>query len=290
MKWISFERDGKASWGRLDGEVVIDFSGNDAGIASLKQALACGFLKHNSHWEGSGWCMIDEVRLLPPIVDPDKIICVGLNYVEHRAETGRRAQSHPVLFTRFANTQVGHLGALERPLASEEFDYEGELAIVIGRAGRHIRRQKAFDHIAGYACYNDASVRDYQRHTHQFTPGKNFVATGGFGPWMMSADAVGDIVNAAIRTRLNGQIVQDAHIADMIFDIPSLIEYCSTFTRLEPGDIIATGTPGGVGSRRDPQLWLKHGDTVEIEIEGIGLLQNSVTDERAGPADSLVDQ
>ena len=219
------------------------------------------------------------ITWLPVIPNPDKILCIGLNYETHRKETGRTEVENPTVFGRFANSQTGHLADIIRPTLSHDLDYEGELAVIIGKPGRHIARADAWSHIAGYACYNEGSVRDFQRHTHQFTPGKNFPGTGAFGPWMMTPDELGDVPPLRLQTRLNGQIVQDARIDQMIFDIPRQIEYCSSFTRLEPGDVIATGTPGGVGSRRTPPLWLKPGDIVEVEIDRLGVLRNGVADE-----------
>jgi 2-keto-4-pentenoate hydratase/2-oxohepta-3-ene-1,7-dioic acid hydratase in catechol pathway len=213
------------------------------------------------------------------IPNPDKILCIGLNYETHRKETGRSEVENPTVFGRFANSQTGHLANIVRPRVSKDLDFEGELAVIIGRPGRYISRKDAWDHIAGYACYNEGSVRDYQRHTHQFTPGKNFPETGAFGPWMVTPDEAGDLAPLRLQTRLNGQVVQDATISQMIFDIPRQIEYCSAFTRLEPGDVIVTGTPGGVGSRRTPPLWMKPGDVVEVEIDRIGLLRNGIADE-----------
>jgi 2-keto-4-pentenoate hydratase/2-oxohepta-3-ene-1,7-dioic acid hydratase in catechol pathway len=222
---------------------------------------------------------IADIIWLPVIPNPDKILCIGLNYETHRKETGRTEVENPTVFGRFANSQTGHLANIIRPKLSHDLDFEGELAVIIGKPGRHIARPDAWSHIAGYACYNEGSVRDFQRHTHQFTPGKNFPETGAFGPWMMTPDELGDVTPLRLQTRLNGQIVQDATIDQMIFDIPRQIEYCSSFTRLEPGDVIATGTPGGVGSRRTPPLWLKPGDVVEVEIERLGVLRNGVADE-----------
>jgi 2-keto-4-pentenoate hydratase/2-oxohepta-3-ene-1,7-dioic acid hydratase in catechol pathway len=221
----------------------------------------------------------DEVVFEPVIPNPDKILCVGINYVNHQAETGQPKPERPVIFTRFANSQVGHSRPMVRPRASEKFDFEGELAVVIGRAGRHIPESDALSHVAGYACYNDGSVRDWQRHTTQFTPGKNFVGTGAFGPWLVTSDEAKGILNSTIETRLNGQQVQRASIADLVFGIPELIHYISTFTELVPGDVISTGTPGGVGAARKPPLWMKPGDMVEVEIEGIGVLMNPITAE-----------
>jgi 2-keto-4-pentenoate hydratase/2-oxohepta-3-ene-1,7-dioic acid hydratase in catechol pathway len=186
---------------------------------------------------------------------------------------------NPTIFTRFANSQIGHLAPLLRPKVSTDFDYEGELAVIIGTSCRHVAQADAYAKVAGYACYNDGSVRDWQRHTHQFTPGKNFCGTGPFGPWMVTPDEVGPIGPQRLQTRVNGQVVQDATLAEMLFDIPRQIEYCSTFTQLEPGDVIATGTPGGVGAKRTPPLWLKPGDVVEVQIDGVGLLRNPVADE-----------
>jgi 2-keto-4-pentenoate hydratase/2-oxohepta-3-ene-1,7-dioic acid hydratase in catechol pathway len=180
---------------------------------------------------------------------------------------------------RFANSQTGHLVGIARPKVSEMLDYEGELAIVIGRPGRYIAAKDAMAHIAGYACYNDVSVRDFQWHTHQFTPGKNFPGTGAFGPWMITPDEMGELGPQRLQTRLNGEVMQEAQLSQMIFDIPTQIEYCSSFTRLEPGDVIVTGTPGGVGAKRKPPVWLKPGDVVDVEIDRVGLLRNTIVAE-----------
>jgi 2-keto-4-pentenoate hydratase/2-oxohepta-3-ene-1,7-dioic acid hydratase in catechol pathway len=186
---------------------------------------------------------------------------------------------HPTVFTRFFNTQVGHEQPIVRPRASSAFDFEGELALVIGKPGRAIPAERAFDHVAGYACYNDVSVRDFQQHTSQFTPGKNFPQTGPFGPFLVTPDEVGPLGPQRIQTRLNGRIMQDARLDQMIFNVPKLIAYCSIWTELRPGDVIVTGTPGGVGARRDPPLWMKPGDEIVVEIEGVGQLTNHVVDE-----------
>jgi 2-keto-4-pentenoate hydratase/2-oxohepta-3-ene-1,7-dioic acid hydratase in catechol pathway len=213
------------------------------------------------------------------VPDPEKIICIGLNYRSHILESGRDAPTKPVVFTRFANSQMGHEQPMIRPSVSEQLDFEGELAVVIGKRGRHLKRDAALEHVLGYSCYNDGSVRDWQRHTHQFAPGKNFASTGGFGPWIVTADEMGDVTKATLVTRLNGQEVQRTTIDDLLFDIPAIIEYCSTFTELAPGDVIATGTTGGVGAARKPPLWMKPGDVVEVEISGVGVLRNPVEQE-----------
>jgi 2-keto-4-pentenoate hydratase/2-oxohepta-3-ene-1,7-dioic acid hydratase in catechol pathway len=204
---------------------------------------------------------------------------VGLNYHDHVVETGRAMTDYPTLFTRFATTLVGHEAALVRPRVSEKFDYEGELAIIIGKGGRHIAAENAFDHIVGYAPFNDGSVRDWQGHTSQFTPGKNFDATGGFGPALVTADEIADITKETLTTRFNGEVVQHAEISLLITPIPQLIAYISTFLTLTPGDVIVTGTPGGVGMKRKPPLYMKPGDSVEVEISGVGVLRNDVVAE-----------
>ena len=281
MKFASFKINGATSWGLIDGNEAVDLGAvlRDR-FADLKTAIAAGALAEAATAAAKARRYpLASVTWLPVIPNPDKILCIGLNYETHRKETGRDEVANPTVFGRFANSQTGHLCNIVRPKVSTQLDYEGELALVIGRAGRYIERKDAFNHVAGYACYNEGSVRDYQRHTHQFTPGKNFPDTGAFGPWMVTPDEAGDLGPLRLQTRLNGEVVQDATISQMIFDIPRQIEYCSAFTRLEPGDVIVTGTPGGVGSRRTPPLWMKSGDVVEVEIDRIGLLRNTIVDE-----------
>jgi 2-keto-4-pentenoate hydratase/2-oxohepta-3-ene-1,7-dioic acid hydratase in catechol pathway len=222
---------------------------------------------------------LDEVELLPLVPDPPAVWCVGVNYHDHRKETGREPTDHPALFLRIGASQVGHRGAIVRPRASEELDYEGELAVVIGKRGRHVPDGEAFDHVAGYSCYMDGSVRDWQRHTTQFGPGKNFHRTGAFGPWLVTKDEIPDPYRLTLVTRVSGEEMQRTGISDMIFRIERLIHYLSTVYELRPGDVISTGTPGGVGSKRKPPRFLKAGDRVEVEIDGIGILENPVVDE-----------
>lgn len=281
MKFASFEIDSTASWGLVEDGGIADLGALlRERCPDLKSAIAADALADvaASATKAKRYALAD-ITWLPVIPNPDKILCIGLNYEMHRKETGRSEVENPTVFGRFANSQTGHLSDIIRPRVSTDLDFEGELAVVIGKAGRYIKRQDAWQHIAGYACYNEGSVRDFQRHTHQFTPGKNFPSTGGFGPWMVTRDEIDDLGPLRLQTRLNGEVVQDTTIDQMIFDIPRQIEYCSTFTRLEPGDVIATGTPGGVGSRRTPPLWMKPGDIVEVEIERIGLLRNGIADE-----------
>ena len=212
-----------------------------------------------------------------------KVLCVGVNYRPHIEEMGREVPDYPVVFTRFPSSLVQHGEAIIRPAASEQFDFEGELAVVIGKPARHVSRDDALDYVAGYCCFMDGSVRDWQRHTMQFTAGKNFERSGAIGPTVAAAD-IRDPAALELTTRVNGAVMQKGRVADLVFDIPCLIEYCSTFTELQPGDIIATGTPGGVGAARTPPAWLKGGDVVEVEIPGIGVLSNPVRDESCNSA------
>jgi 2-keto-4-pentenoate hydratase/2-oxohepta-3-ene-1,7-dioic acid hydratase in catechol pathway len=218
----------------------------------------------------------DEVTFLPVVPNPGKIVCVGLNYEEHRVEGNRPKTTDPALFLRLAESQTGHLRDLVCPEESRQFDYEGEIALVIGKAGRRIPLENALEHVAGYACYNDASARDWQLATSQWTPGKNFPATGSFGPWLALVDELPANSVMTLTTRLNGAEVQRATSDMMIFAIPKLISFISTFTPLKPGDVIVTGTPGGVGLRRSPPLFMKPGDRVEVEVSGVGVLVNGV--------------
>jgi 2-keto-4-pentenoate hydratase/2-oxohepta-3-ene-1,7-dioic acid hydratase in catechol pathway len=222
---------------------------------------------------------LDGITYRPVISNPDKIICVGLNYKAHREETGRAPTDNPALFLRFADTQAGHNQPMIKPENSDMFDYEGELAVIIGKSGRHVKAVNYASIIAGYSIYNDGSVRDFQNHTIQWTAGKNFPKTGGFGPWMVTADELGDPSQLELTTRLNGEVMQNTTTDLMIFDIPTLIEYITSFTELRAGDIISTGTPGGVGFKRDPRVFMKDGDRVEVEISKIGTLVNPITAE-----------
>ena len=282
MKLATFKREGRAGWGVVVADGIADtgtaLAGRYDGIRAVLAADALGEVA--AAVADAPRIATDEVEWLPVLPDPGKILCIGLNYETHRQETGREATGHPAVFTRFADTQIGHDAPIIRPHVSTALDYEGELAIVIGRGGRYIARDEAMAHVAGYACYNDATLRDWQRHTIQFTPGKNFPGTGGFGPVLVTADEIADYRSLRIETRVNGETVQSAGLDQLIFDVPTLIEYCSSFTPLAPGDVIATGTPGGVGFKREPQLFLKPGDTVEVDIPGVGLLSNGVADER----------
>jgi acylpyruvate hydrolase len=223
---------------------------------------------------------LGKAKILPPFPTPPKIICVGLNYRDHSAESGFKQPDYPTLFTRFATSLVGHNAPVVRPKVSDKFDYEGELVAVIGQGGRHISRQRALDHVAGYSLFNDVSVRDYQFKSPQWTVGKNFDGTGPFGPVFVTADELpAGAKGLRLQTRLNGQIMQDANTSDMVFDVATLIAIISEAITLESGDVIVTGTPSGVGQSRKPPVFMKAGDRVEVEIEKIGILSNPVVDE-----------
>lgn len=278
MKLISYKDGGRASYGLVEGETVHDLGGLPNAPTDLKAAIAAGMLVDLAARDAARLPRAD-IELLPIVPNPGKILCVGHNYEDHRKETNRAKTAHPSIFVRFADTQVAAGAAIRRPQESASLDYEGELLLVIGKGGRRIAPETAMDHVAGFACANDASVRDWQWHTTQFTPGKNFPGTLATGPWLVTADEMGDIGGHAITTRLNGVVVQQAGFTDLIFPIPEIIAYCSTFTTLSPGDLILTGTPGGVGAKREPPLWMKTGDRIEVEIGGIGVLANPVADE-----------
>ncbi|QOL83012.1 fumarylacetoacetate hydrolase family protein [Pseudooceanicola spongiae] len=273
MKFATVRSDNRTLWGVIEDSALADLS---ALYPSLRDAVEADFAGVDEALADAPRIAFGAFSYLPVIPNPDKIICVGLNYENHRKETGRKEVAQPTIFSRFANSQLGHDEAIVMPKVSSDLDYEGELAIVIGKPGRYITREDAMSHIAGYACYNDGSLRDYQWHTHQFTPGKNFPATGAFGPYMMTPDELGPLAELTLSTRLNGEVMQQAQFKDMIFDLPDLIVYCSEFTELVPGDVIVTGTPGGVGAKRTPPLWMKPGDVVEIEIERLGTLRNTI--------------
>ena len=284
MKLATFTQAGEQSYGVVKNDTITDIGqvlGNT--YPDLKSLIGRDYhtLIANST-DASPNIALSDVQLLPPITNPDKIICVGLNYESHRKETGRPEVGFPTLFTRFANTQIGHGEAMWQPAESSNFDYEGELAVVIGQGGWKIPEDRALEHVAGYSCYNDGSVRDWQRHTSQFTPGKNFRHTGPFGPWLITSDEIPDPSTLTLTTRLNGEVMQHATTDLLIFTIPVLINYISRFTRLEPGDVIVSGTPGGVGFKRDPQVFMGPGDVVEIEISKIGILRNPIEAEPTG--------
>jgi len=283
MRLMSFTIGGRASFGLASDQGVIDAGKRLSGeFRSLRDALIADALPALRKLEKSkpDYALAD-VEFLPVIPDAAaKLLCIGINYVPHMKEMGRERPEHPVVFVRFMDSVVGHGRPMLRPAESVQFDFEGELAVVIGKRARRVSRAKAFDYVAGYTCFNDGSVRDYQRHSQQFTPGKNFHASGAFGPWLVTTDEQPDPRKLRLTTRLNGAVVQDESVGELCFDVPQLIEYCSAWSQLEPGDVIVTGTPSGVGARRTPPLWMKSGDTVEVEISGIGVLRNPIADDK----------
>ncbi len=278
MKFVHYQYHGAAFLGALDGDTIYG-----SGTSSLASLLATGGdALQQEHQRLLASPAIDPatIEYLPPFRSPEKIVCVGLNYNDHARETGFQPPAYPALFSRFASSLIGHRSPIVRPSVSTELDYEGELAVIIGKAGHHIAKERALEHVAGYSIFNDASVRDYQFKSAQWMIGKNFDNTGAFGPVFVTADELPAAARGLrITTRLNGEVVQDASTADLIFDIPTLLEMLSEVMILRPGDVIVTGTPSGVGLAREPKLWMKPGDLCEVEIEGIGVLSNPVIQE-----------
>lgn len=247
----------------------------------LKSVLAAGEVELlRAAASASQAIPLSDLSLLSPIPNPDKIICIGLNYMSHIKETGREAPKWPSIFTRYPSSVVGHGQEMIRPKVSDAFDYEGELAVIIGKKGRNISAADAMSHVAGYSCFNDGSIRDYQRHTSQFWAGKNFDRSGAMGPALVTVDESPRLEDMKLQTRLNGETVQSVPVSDLAFGIPELIAYISSVTELLPGDVIATGTPSGVGLFREPNLFMKPGDEIEVEISGLGTLANTIADER----------
>jgi len=283
MRLLTFDAGAGPRVGLVNDSGIVDLTAR-LGVASLRQLIADGQIEaaagYSSEAPDHG---LDDIRYLPVIPDPAHIFCIGVNYADHLQEAidaglPRSKTEHPPLFLRFADTLVGHRAPILRSPKVTQLDYECELAVIIGTPGRYIEKENALSHVAGYACFNEASARDWQFHTTQITPGKNFYGTGGFGPWMVTADEIPDPQTLNIATRLNGETLQDANTKDMIFDVVSIIAYVSNLVPLLPGDVIASGTPAGVGFSRDPQIFMQPGDTCEIEIERIGTLVNPIAE------------
>jgi len=281
MKLASFKRGGRPGFGAVVDGGVIDLTGRIAGASTLKELLQVQELEQAREFckNARPDFTLDECSLLPVIPNPNKIICIGVNYTTHGEEAGVKPTSHPVIFLRLPEVLIGQGQQLIRPKVSEEFDYEGELAVIMGKPGSHIREENAMSYVAGYSCFNDASVRDWQFHTRQFGMGKNFRNSGPFGPWMVTADEMGDYHRQTLRTLLNGKEVQRTTLDQMVFDVPKLIAYVSQALPWSPGDVISTGTPAGVARFSKPPRYMRAGDTVEVEISGIGKLSNPVIDE-----------
>jgi 2-keto-4-pentenoate hydratase/2-oxohepta-3-ene-1,7-dioic acid hydratase in catechol pathway len=285
MKYLSFSVAGRVTWGVASATGVIDLGRRfGAEFPSLKSVVAAGFpARISAAASGPVDHSLEDIVFLPPITDPAHIWCLALNYVEHHAEVqnaGRVQElpKSPALFARTIDSLTGHGQALHHPGVSDQFDFEAELTVVIGKPGHRIRQEDAFEHVAGYTIMNEGSVRDWQFHTRQITPGKNFFRSGSLGPWIVPRGEIADsdVYGLRIRTTLNGNVMQDDTTDSMVHRIPRFIEYVSTITPLQPGDILATGTPAGVGFSRTPPVFMKPGDVCEISIDGIGTLRNQV--------------
>ncbi|MBX9829764.1 MAG: fumarylacetoacetate hydrolase family protein [Xanthobacteraceae bacterium] len=273
MRLASYIAGGQECYGVVSGDGLITMRGH----ASLRDALAAGALEGMRNATAKPDFKLADVRFLPVIPNPHKILCAGVNYRDHAAEVGRELPKQPSMFIRFADTLVGHEGEMIRPKLSDNFDFEGELTMVIGKGGRHIPIDRALDHVAGYTIFVDGSVRDYQKFS--VTSGKNWPGTGPLGPWLVTSDEIPDPSKLTLTTRLNGRQVQHSGTDKLIYSCRQIISFCSDFTTLHPGDIIATGTPEGVGHSRKPPLWMKPGDTLEVEISNIGVLRTKIVDE-----------
>ena len=279
MHIASIQLEGRPVYGRVeDDQIIVADASLLTRYPALADLLAADAVAELATADGFK-VSIEDAVFNPVIPQPGKIICVGINYRAHMQEMGHGDPDYPVLFTRFADAMVGHGQSLVRPRNSGQYDYEGELALVIGRTAHHVAAADALHCVAGYTCLMDGSLRDYQRHGSQFTPGKNFDRSGSMGPWLVTSDELPDPSVLNLETRLNGEIMQSAPVSDLKFDVPHLIEYISGFSKLQPGDVISTGTPAGVGFARDPQVWLQPGDTLEVDIDGIGVLANPVVAE-----------
>ena len=283
MRMVHFEKGGVLGIAADDGSGWHGLMEHESGFpATLPELIAQGadLLRAGRDLLPMPSIDLDAVRILPPVPKPPKILCVGLNYDDHLKESGLEKPAYPEIFARFATSLIAHGEPIRRPHESSALDYESELAVVISRRGRRINRDRALDYVAGYSLFNDATIRDFQLRTPQWTMGKNFDATGAFGPWLVTPDAVPPGAHRLrIQGRLNGRVMQDASTDQLIFSVSALIEMISVAMTLEPGDVIITGTPGGVGAARKPPVFMKPGDLFEVEIEGMGVLSNPVRDE-----------
>jgi 2-keto-4-pentenoate hydratase/2-oxohepta-3-ene-1,7-dioic acid hydratase in catechol pathway len=286
MKIVSYRRGDAEGFavvtdgGPEDGRAV-DATAMDPQLRTVLDVLRAGALPRLAQWAQGREADVDlaGVTLLPPVTGSAKVLCAGVNYAPHRDEAQLEQAENPTIFTRFADTHVAHGAPLVRPAVGKNLDFEGELLAVIGRPVHRETPQQAADAVAAWSCYNDGSLRDWQFHTNQWTPGKNFPGTGGFGPWLVTADEVGPVGELELTTRLNGEVMQQASLRDLIFGVPELVSYISQFTPLGPGDLLLTGTPGGVGAFREPPLWLSPGDVVTVTIPRVGELRNGVVEE-----------
>lgn len=276
MKVASVQIQGTATYGRVEDDAMVLA---DADLAracpDLQSLLASGALPRLANSPGAR-VGLNQLNFLPVIPNARHIICVGINYRAHMREMNREPTDWPWVFTRFADSLVGHGEPLLRPLESSHYDFEGELALIIGRQAHRVTAAEALDYVAGYTCFMDGSLRDFQSHSAQFTAGKNFWRSGSCGPWLVTTDEIPDPALLNLETRLNGARMQAAPISDLHFSVAEIVAYCSRFCRLQPGDIISTGTPAGVGCARKPPVWMQPGDIIEVAIDGIGVLRNPV--------------
>ena len=281
MKFISFLLNKEAKFGIINNETITDLTGKISGANSLKALIENKGITEAKKYasQNTGNIGLKDIEYLPLIPNPGKIICVGLNYSEHVKETNRTIEENPVVFHRFPESQTAHKQFIQRPVVSHSLDYEGEMAVIMGECEKHIKPEDALNHIVGYSCYNESTIREWQRHTRQFGMGKNFEKTGSFGPHMVLAEDIKDYKKLTLETRLNGKVMQNAKLSQLIFDIPILISYVSKAMAWRAGDVLVTGTPGGVGFKRNPPIFMKPGDNVEVEITDIGVLSNTIKDE-----------
>lgn len=266
MGFVRVQHQGVARWGRVEGDQV-----------SITAATTLAELLGGA--EPLGQVALAEAELVAPVDETAKVLCIGLNYKDHAAEVNKPLPDKPVVFTRYPDSLVGGGAPILLPPESETFDYEAELAVVIGTGGRRISRADALDHVLGYTILNDGSIREYQMHTPQFGPGKNWFQSGAVGPWIVARDDFGAVGPQRIVCRIGDEVLQDSTLDQMVFDVPALIEYVSTWTPLRPGDVIATGTPAGVGAGRDPKRWMRAGETIEITVDGLPALTNPIVAE-----------
>ena len=281
MKFVSFLLKGSPKFGISDGKNITDLTNKISGSKTLKELISNNGIIDAKKYakENPGSININEIEFLPLIPNPGKIICVGLNYSDHVNEIGITLEKNPVIFLRVPQSQTAHKQIIQKPKVSNHLDYEGEMAVIMGNAGKHIEPKNALKHIVGYSCYNESTVRDWQQHTKQFTMGKNFEKTGSFGPYMVLAEEISDYKKLTIQTRLNDKVMQKASLSQLIFDIPTLISYISKAMPWQAGDVLVTGTPGGVGFKRNPPVYMKDGDKIEVEITDVGILTNTIKDE-----------
>ena len=281
MKFLSFLLDGKSKFGICNDKHVTDLTGKIKGSITLKELISNEGISEAKKYvlKNPGNISLSQIKYLPVIPNPGKIVCVGLNYNEHVKETGRTTKQNPVIFFRVPESQTAHNQPILKPKVSKHLDYECEMAVIMGNTAKHIKPEDALKHIVGYSCYNESTIRDWQQHTSQFGMGKNFEKTESFGPYMVLAENISDYKELSIKTRLNGKIMQDAKLNQLIFDIPLLISYVSKAIPWRAGDVLVTGTPGGVGFKRKPPIYMNDGDKVEVEISKIGTLTNIIKDE-----------